>query len=296
MATPAAYLGVILIWSTTPLAIKWSGEGPGFLFGVAGRMAIGTALCVLLVLLLRVRLPWNREALRAYAAAAIGVYGAMICVYWAAQHIPSGLVSVLFGLAPITVGALAALWLGEHSFTPAKVTGAVIGIGGLGLIFGVNSDSVDPLAAWGLVAVLVSVLLHSISAVWVKRIDADIHALALTTGALLLALPAYLLTWALFDGQWPAALPSQALGSIVYLGIFGSGVGFILYYYVLRRIDAGRLALIPLITPVLALVVGYVLNNETIGAREMAGVALILSGLLFYEAGGRLMQAKKIRP
>lgn len=296
MAIPAAYLGVILIWSTTPLAIKWSGEGPGFLFGVAGRMAIGTALCVLLVLLLRVRLPWHRDALRAYGAAAVGVYGAMICVYWGAQHVPSGLVSVLFGLVPITVGALAALWLGERSFTPVKIAGAVIGIGGLVLIFGVNSDSTDPLATWGLAAVLISVLLHSISAVWVKRIDADIHALALTTGALLLSLPAYLLTWALFDGAWPDALPPHALGSIIYLGIIGSGIGFILYYYVLRRIDAGRLALIPLITPVLALIVGHFLNNETIGMREMAGVALILSGLLFYEAGDRLIQAKKIRP
>lgn len=295
MAIPAAYLGVILIWSTTPLAIKWSGEGPGFLFGVTGRMAIGTALCVLLALLLRVRMPWHRDALRAYAAAAVGVYGAMICVYWGAQHVPSGLVSVLFGLVPITVGALAALWLGERSFTPAKVTGAAIGIGGLLLIFA-GGGAPGPLAAWGLAAVLASVLLHSVSAVWVKRIDADMHALALTTGALLFALPAYLLTWALFDGAWPAILPSQALGSIIYLGIFGSGVGFILYYYVLRRIDAGRLALIPLITPVLALLAGFLLNDERIGLREMAGVALILSGLLFYELGERVLQAKKIRP
>jgi drug/metabolite transporter (DMT)-like permease len=292
MAIPAAYLGVILIWSTTPLAIKWSGEGPGFLFGVTGRMAIGTALCLLLVLLLRVRLPWRREALRAYAAAAIGVYGAMICVYWGAQHIPSGLVSVLFGLAPITVGALAALWLGERSFTPAKVSGAVIGIGGLALIFSGNADSAGPLTVWGLAAVLVSVLLHSLSAVWVKRIDADLHALALTTGALLFALPCYLVTWLVFDGRWPETVPSHALGSIAYLGIVGSGVGFILYYYVLRRIAAGRLALIPLITPLLALLVGHLLNDEVIGTREIAGVALILSGLFFYELGGHIIAAR----
>ncbi len=295
MAIPAAFLGVILIWSTTPLAIKWSGEGPGYLFGVSARMAIGAALCVLLALLLRVRVPWHREALRAYLAAGVGVYGAMICVYWGAQHVPSGLVSVLYGLAPISVGALAALWLGERSFTPAKIVGAAIGIGGLILIFGANGDA-GPYFAWGLAAVLASVVLHSISAVWVKRIDADLHALALTTGALLLSLPAYLLTWALLDGRWPAALPAQALGSIVYLGILGSGVGFILYYYVLRRVAAGRVALIPLITPVLALLAGYFLNDEVIGARELAGVALVLAGLLFHELGGRLRRTKKIRP
>lgn len=284
MSIPAAYMGIILIWSTTPLAIKWSGEGPGYLFGVTGRMMIGAALCLLLALLLRVRLPWHREALRAYAAAGVGVYGAMICVYWGAQHIPSGLVSVLYGLVPITVGILAALWLGERRLTPSRLVGILAGLAGLMLIYDGNGAT-GTLATWGLLAVLASVLLHSLSAVWVKRIDADLHALALTTGALLFALPCYLLTWWLLDGQWPRELPAHAVGSIVYLGVIGSGLGFILYYHVLKRIEAGRLALIPLITPLLAVLVGYLLNDEVIGPRELIGAGLVLSGLLFHELG-----------
>lgn len=51
MRVLAAYISVVLLWSTTPLAIKWSGEGPGYLFGATGRMTIG-ALCVGLALLL----------------------------------------------------------------------------------------------------------------------------------------------------------------------------------------------------------------------------------------------------
>ena len=53
MSVPAAYLAVILIWSTTPLAVKWSSEGPGFLFGALGRMALAAVLCVTLVTVLR---------------------------------------------------------------------------------------------------------------------------------------------------------------------------------------------------------------------------------------------------
>jgi len=44
MSVPAAYLGVIIIWSTAPLAIKWSGEDTGFLLGVSRRMLIGALL------------------------------------------------------------------------------------------------------------------------------------------------------------------------------------------------------------------------------------------------------------
>ena len=50
MSVPAAYLAVILIWTTTPLAIKWSGEEPGFLFGVTGRMVLGTFTALLAVI------------------------------------------------------------------------------------------------------------------------------------------------------------------------------------------------------------------------------------------------------
>ncbi|MBU2479196.1 MAG: EamA family transporter, partial [Gammaproteobacteria bacterium] len=46
MSMPAAFLGVILIWSTTPLAIQWSSEGGGFLFGVAARMWLGALFCL----------------------------------------------------------------------------------------------------------------------------------------------------------------------------------------------------------------------------------------------------------
>jgi hypothetical protein len=56
MRIKLSYITIILLWATTPLAIKWSGEGPGFLFGVTARMAIGT-VCVLIVLtLIRQRL------------------------------------------------------------------------------------------------------------------------------------------------------------------------------------------------------------------------------------------------
>lgn len=287
MSPAAAYAGVVLIWSTTPLAIKWSGEGPGFLFGVTGRMVLGTLLCLLLALLLRVRLPLHRQALEAYGAAALGIYGSMMCAYWAAQFVPSGIVAVMFGLAPLTVGALAAWWLNEPAFTPAKIFGSLIGVAGLILIFG-DMRAIGPQAALGIAVLLLSVLLHSVSSVWVKRVNQDMHALALTSGGLLAALPVYLLTWLVFDGAWPADLPSRATGSIVYLGLIGSGLGFILYYYALRHMQASRLALIPLITPLLAMVLGYLLNDERPQTGQLAGAALILCGLVFYQFGERL--------
>ena len=71
--------------------------------------------------------------------------------------------------------------------------------------------------------------------------------------------------------------------AIVYLGVFGSALGFALFFYALRHLEASRMALIPLITPVLALLLGYFLANEVISPQLFWGAMLILLGLLVFE-------------
>lgn len=283
----AAYLGVVLIWATTPLAIKWSAEGAGPLFAVASRMVLGVLVCLALLALLRQPLRWHRAARLTYLAGGLGLWGAMTSVYWAARLIPSGLISVLFGLTPVVTGVLAALWLGERLLTPARLLGLGLGIAGLGIIFGLSLGA-GTQGAWGLAAVLLSVHIHAASAVWVKRVGAGLGALEVTTGSLLVAVPLFTLSWLLLDGTWPRDVPTQATWAIVYLGVFGSALGFILYFHVLARMAASRVALITLLTPVLALLIGMLANGEAIGIREIAGTGVILAGLAIYQWGGRL--------
>lgn len=285
MRVTASYLGVIAIWSTTPLTIKWSGEGPGFLFGVTARMAVGTLLCLILLFLFRTRFPWDAPARRTYLAAGLAIYGAMLSVYWSAQFIPSGWISVIFGLTPLVTAALATLALLERGLTPTRILGMLLGVAGLGVIFA-RGASLHVEVLYGSAGVLFAVLLHSISNVWVKRIGASLPALAITAGGLSIALPLYLLTWWAFDGQWPESLPPRALGSILYLGVFGSVLGFFMYYYALRHVEASRMALTTLVTPVLALLLGQTLNGEPVDATVWAGAGLILLGLVVHHWGG----------
>ncbi len=296
MSVPAAYLGIIVIWSTTPLAIKWSGEGTGFLFALTSRMLIGVLLCLLLVRLLRVTLPWHRQAVLTYLGAGIGIYGAMLSVYWSSQFISSGLMSVLFGMAPIFTGVLAIFVLGEQSFSIGRVVGILLGLAGLAVVFaGDFSTSGGTSAAMaGIAAVLFATLLHSISTVFVKAVGAHLSALATTTGGLLVSTPAFLLTWWWFDGFLPDVVPQQSVYAIVYLGVFGSALGFALFYYALKRLEAGHLALVPLITPVAALFLGHGLNNEEISPAIMLGTVFILSGLVFYQWGGAFRRFARV--
>ena len=282
MSVPAAYLGVVMIWATTPLAIRWSGEGAGFLFGVSARMVLGGVIALIVLRMARVALPWHRAARHTYLAAALGLYVAMISVYWGAQFIPSGWVSVIYGLSPLTTGLFAAVWLGERVLTPLRIVGMLLGLAGLVIIFG-GSLHVGDMAVMGIGGVLLSTVLHSASAVWVKRIGAGLDGITVVAGGLLFAMPLYLLTWGIFGSDLPETLPLRTVGSILYLALFGSVVGFTLYFFLLRSIEASRVALITLITPVLALWIGVVLNDEALRPSILLGTGLILTGLAFYE-------------
>jgi drug/metabolite transporter (DMT)-like permease len=284
-----AFLATILIWSTTPLAIKWSSEGPSFMFAVTARMVIGTAGCLLLLLVVRGRLYWHKAAVSTYLAAGLGIYGAMSCVYWGAQFIPSGLVSVIFGLTPLLTGLMASYWLGEQALTPVRLIGLTSALVGLVLIFG-NGVHAGYSAMLGMLSVFMAVVLHSLSTVWVKRIGAGLPVMTVTAGGLATALPFYLITWGLVDGRLPVTIPDKALASIVYLGLFGSVMGFILFYYVLKHVEASRVGLIPLVTPVSALGIGSLLNSEAIPAVVWSGTGLILLGMSVYQWGHLLFR------
>ena len=289
-----AYISVILIWATTPLAIKWSGEGPGFLFGATGRMTVGV-VCVFFVLgLLRKRLVWNRKTLQAYLAVAVQIYGSMLAVYWAAQFIPSGWISVLFGLSPLMTALIAAIWLGERSLTPGNLLAYVMGVGGLFVMFG-SALQLGHDAALGVAGMLVSVFLQSTSAVLIKRVNTNVSALSQVAGGLLLAVPAYLITWWAVDGRWPAELPVTSFASIIYLGVIATTIGFVLYYYLLIHLAPARVALIALVSPVMALMIGHLINHEPLTMKVMMGTSLILAALLMHEFFDRLVVFRKAR-
>ena len=283
MSVPAAYLGVILIWSTTPLGIQWSAQGAGFSFAVMARMLIGLAIYLLLVRATRTAFPFTPAARQLYAVSGLTLFVSMLLTYWGALHIPSGLISVIFGLSPLVTGVFAALWLSERMLTPLRLAGVGLGLAGLWLIFGQPWPG-DGHATLGTLAVVLGMMTQALGLVWIKRLNLRASPLAITTGSLGVATPLFVLAWLVADGaQPPPDITPRAAVAIVYLGVLGSVVGFTLYYYIIKHLDAGRVALIMLITPVTALLLGQTLNAEFIPAMGWAGIALIGSGLLLYE-------------
>jgi drug/metabolite transporter (DMT)-like permease len=278
-----AYFAVIAIWTTTPLAIQWSGQADWF-FGVASRLILSAILILPFALLLtkqRFALDWT--AIKVYGAASIGLLGGMTPVYWAAQTMPSGWIALIWGMTPIATGLLIYFLLGNERLSLSKWLGIGLSLLGLAALFLPNLEPADSkLQLMGLGVALVGVFFHSLSTVLVKKSHHNLPPLHVVTGALWITALVFLLFKPKVLLDWPS-LEKHSLYAIAYLIVIGSVIGFALYYYVLKHMDAMRLGLIPMITPVFALLLGYFVNHESLNWSIWLGAGLVVLGLVLFE-------------
>lgn len=281
MQIAIAYITVVLLWGTTPLAVQWSAQGVDLVFALGLRTLIGLLLTLVWLRWNGGRISVDRRALKLYAVSLLGGVCAMYAIYLASRYIASGLISVLFGLAPIIGGLFASIWLAEQFFQLRRIAGVLCALLGLAVIFqhelGLAGDG------WiGVLAAFCGVILYSLSSVWVKRLGGDYSPLSVNAGSLLASFIVLLLIWLIDGSELPTQLAPRSIGAIVYLGVFGSFVGFVSYYYVLRNMEASSALLITLVTPVIALYLGAAFNGESLHGGVLVGSALVLTGLAVY--------------
>lgn len=287
MPVSVAYLAVVIIWSTTPLGIVWSSETVSPTLAVLIRMLIAIVPGMVILKLAKIALPFSSQAFKIYSYSCIGVFGGMLFSYLAAQYLSSGLMSLIFGLAPLFSGFLAQKILAEPKFTPMKKLALTIALTGL-LVVCFDRISVSENSIVGIVLILIGVFFFSLSGVLVKSVNIDIHPLATTVGALTFSLPLFAITWFFVDGSLPyQQWQLRSILAILYLGIFGSLIGFLAYFFILQKLRASTVALITMMTPVFALCLGALLNNEVISLNLVIGAILVMSGLALYQRSGK---------
>ncbi|WP_428087445.1 DMT family transporter [Candidatus Thioglobus sp.] len=287
------FLSVVVIWSTTPLAIQWSALGSSFSFSAASRMLIGLIVCALILLFKRQKLSLHKQALINYLYAGMGIFITLSLVYYSSLSIPSGLISVIFGLTPIITGVFALLLLKDKFFSPGKSIGLLLGLLGLFIVFK-HSFSFNQALLTGLTGVTLAMAFQSFISVKLKQINADVSALETTTGALMISVPLFIVGWFFIDGEIPN-ISLKAAFSIGYLAIFGSVLGFISYYHLIKKASVRVVGIVSLITPIFAVLLGSMLNNEQLTLTQIGGIILVLAGLGIYEYSKKIIKKMSIR-
>jgi drug/metabolite transporter (DMT)-like permease len=273
------YVGLVVVWSSTWVAIKIGLEdcppllGAGIRFAAAGLVLLAFAAARGRPLRTDVRLA-GILALMPFAFA----YG---LVYWGEQHIPSGLAAVLFGVLPLYTAFLGSVLLPDQPLRARLVAGILVAIGGLALAFAESADSGDPeLAIAGAAALAVAPLGASVGNISLKLRAGELDAVTLNGwgmlggGVLLLVASGVGESWA--EAAWTA----ESVGSIAYLALIGSAVPFVALTVLLRHISAQATSFLAMLLPFGALVFGAALYSEEITLRALAGAGLVAVGLL----------------
>ncbi|MCF6438210.1 DMT family transporter [Pseudoalteromonas luteoviolacea] len=288
MPVQLSYAFVVLIWSTTPLTIVWSSSSMAPTTSVLLRMVIALILAAVVVTLCKIKMHWTSTAWRLYAYSGGGILAGMMLSYLASKTVPSGVISLVFGLAPIISGVLAQKLLGEDKFTKVKKCALGLALVGMFLVCftQLKELKIEPL---GLIYVLFATINFSISGILVKRVEIMIHPMATTLGSLVIAVPGFLVMWLLAGAPFEVDNWSEkSKWSTLYLGIFGSFFGFLAYFHILQKMKASTVALTTLITPGLAMTLGAQVNDEPITPLLLAGTIIIISSLALYQFGGQL--------
>ena len=201
-------------------------------------------------------------------------------VYWGEQFIPSGLASVLFAVYPFFVALFTRVFIPEEKIGVIKIIGMIFGFGGIVIIFSQNIFTVGIDYFWGMVAVLASGLLQSTIAVAIKKYGQHLHSLSMNLIPMAIAGAGMLLLGVFFENTSSLKFDTKAIASVLYLGIIGSVVTFTAYYWLLKRINIILLSLTAFITPIIALLIGWVFLDETLMPNQIFGSFFVLTGLL----------------
>lgn len=282
------YSLLCLIWGSTWMAIKLGLQDAPPMWGAALRFVVAVIVLVLYNALTGRRYPqgWQKKLYVAWP----GVFtylGSYSFTYLGSQYIPSALASILFAVFPFLVMLLMPLFIKDEKVTKRAVFGVGLGFAGVVLIFA------EPLqlkgeALYGMLLFLLSPVAAAMGTVSIKAFLRDEPVLQMITlqmglGAFLLCIVA-----ALTEDLGRFEITAVSVGSILYLSICGSIVAFGVYYWLLKRIRLISMSLVALVTPVVAMLIGYLVLGEVLAPLDYVGAALVLTGVAVVNVRFRL--------
>ena len=272
------YALLVLVWSSTWVTIKIGLEDLPALFGAGIRFTLaGGGLLVYAALRRR---PLATDRLLAAILAVLPFAGTYGLIYWAEQHIPSGLTAVLFGVLPLYVALLAAVTLPDEPLRARLLLGIGIAIAGLALAFNESLElGDDELAGLAAAAVVASPLASAVGNIFIKRRAGRLDALVLNGWAMLGGGALLLAASALTERWTDASFGAEAVGSIVYLAAAGTAFTFVALTLLLRELPAVTTSFISVLLPFGALAFGALLEDEVVTSAALGGAALVALGI-----------------
>lgn len=199
-----------------------------------------------------------------------------LMLVWAQKYVASSIAAVLNSTIPLFTLLIAALVFRSEKITRERLVGILLGIGGVCALSGTGGGS---LLSPGVVAVMISSIFYGFGFVYARRyVRGD--AFSIVTIQLLMTV-AILLPLTLATGAFDvSAVGGRELVAVLGLGTLSGGIAYAIYYQAIDRLGPTTTSYATYLSPVVALIVGWIVLGERIGLLGFAGIVVIAAGVL----------------
>ena len=281
VVTASIYALLVLIWATTPLAIVWSVAEVHPMWVLLIRYFGASLIALFILKVRRDPLPVDALSMKSYLAGSLNLIGAQLFIYLAANYLTSGLMALLFGFSPLVAGLIGHVILKTQKLNLLQWLGMAVAIAGLVYVFADSADTkVNPI---GIGLMFISIVSYISSIFWVKQINAPLNPMSQATGSLVISSLASMLMLPFIWNEMPTQLPGmKTVIGFVFTMLMSSIVAMLCYFWLIKRLNASTVSLTNVMTPVIALALGALLNQEHISFNAILGIAVVMGGIVMY--------------
>lgn len=280
---PVCIFIVYIVWGTTYLANAWGVKViPPFLFAAVRFLVAGSVLLLISSFFSPIKISWNQFKNLAFAGLFLFGIGNGL-VTWALQHVDSGITALVISLEPLVVAMM--LWYFKKQKPQINTwLGIALGICGMALLVGQPRF----VSSWewiiGFSFIFIAMLAWGYISIWIA--SADLPKSVFQSASVQMILGGFMLLASSFGMQevqnfdW-STLTTKAIGSWIYLMIFGSILAFSAFNYLLLKVSPTRVVASSYVHPVIAMALGYWLNKEGISIQSLLAAGILLTGVIF---------------
>ncbi|ANE42689.1 DMT family transporter [Deinococcus puniceus] len=279
----AAILVTIVFWASSFAGIRAGLEAfsPGHL--TLYRFLVASAALGTFALVTRIPLPPLSDLGRIALLSFSGITLYHICLNYGEVSVPAGTASLIIAAGPV-ITALLATRFGNERLNLVGWIGTLISFSGVALIVLGKGESVN--FTQGALLILAAALFTSLYFVFQKPLLARMKPLHFTVWSLMLGTLPMLIFLPGFGSELARA-PLAAHLAVIYIGLFPAALAYITWSFALSRVGANTTASFLYVSPVLAILIGWLWLNEVPGVISLVGGAISIAGVILVNTLGK---------
>ncbi len=267
-----------MIWGSTWLAIKFGLDTlPPFLFA-AIRFALACGFLLIWMKIQKLSFPRDAHTWKVMTVLGLVLGLDYALVFWGEQFIESGIAAVLFSTMPFFVAGFGRGMIPGHSVTRVQGIGILMSFGGVIVVFLRNVTQSHGFA-WGDLAMIGAAACGAFISVYAKQHAHHIHSVTVSTVQVFVCAMVLLVLGLVTEDIGHLRITTGGWLAILYLAVFGSAIAFALYMWVIKKVSPVEASIVPVVSPLIAVLLGWLIRDEPLGWNALVGGTLIVGGV-----------------